>query len=148
MPAIRLSAQVIRCEMTSPNLEVHPLTPERWPDLEKLFGPSGAYGGCWCMWFRLRRKEFDRASGSRRRQAMKSLVESGEPPGLLGYIDGEPVAWVSLAPRREFAHLEHSRTLKRVNDRPVWSIVCFVIDPRFRGRGLMTKMLSAAIDYA
>ena len=37
---------------TIPTLEFHPLTIERWGDFEKLFGPRGAYGGCWCMWWR------------------------------------------------------------------------------------------------
>ncbi len=135
--------------MTAPaTVSIHPLTPERWPDLEKLFGPSGAYGGCWCMWFRLRRKEFARNSGHQNKQAMRELVDSGEPPGLLAYVQGEPLGWVSLAPRERFAHLEHSRTITRVDDQPVWSIVCFVVDRRSRGRGLMTTLLSAAIDYA
>ncbi len=132
----------------SPDLEVHPVTPERWPDLEKLFGPCGADGGCWCMWFRLRRMEFDRNSGKENKRALKQLVDSGEPPGLLGYVDGEPAGWVSLAPRKRFAHLEHSRKLKKVDERPVWSIVCFVIAKSHRGQGLMTKLLSAALDYA
>jgi GNAT superfamily N-acetyltransferase len=128
--------------------EVHPLTPERWPDLEKLFGPSGADGGCWCMWFRLRRRDFDKNTGKENRQALKRLVDSGEPPGLLGYVGGEPVGWVSLAPREGFAHLEHSRKLRRVDERPVWSIVCFVVAKSHRGQGLMTNLLSAALDFA
>ncbi len=69
-------------------------------------------------------------------------------PGLLAYAGGQPVGWVSLSPRERFPHLEHSRTLKRVDDQPVWSIVCFVVDQRFRRQGLMAKLLSAAIDYA
>ena len=129
-------------------LEFHPLTPDRWRDLETLFGPDGADGGCWCMWFRLRRRDFDRNSGEQNRQAMKGIVDSGEVPGLLAYAGGEPVGWVSLSPRDKYPHLEHSRTLGRVDDQPVWSIVCFVVDKRFRGQGLMAKLLSAAIDDA
>ena len=132
----------------APALEVRPLTPERWPDLEKLFGPGGAYGGCWCMWFRLRRKEFAQNSGKQNRQAMKEIVDSGEPPGLLACVDGEPVGWVSLAPRDKFTHLERSRTFKRVDDQPVWSIVCFFVAKPYRGQGLMEKLLEAAIRYA
>jgi len=131
-----------------PDLEFHPLTPDRWPDFETLFGPSGAYGGCWCMWPRLRRKEFDANSGAQNREAMKEAVGSGEAPGLLAYARGKPVGWVALAPRQTYALLEHSRILKRVDDQPVWSIVCFVVDKRARGRGVMAKLLSAAIQYA
>jgi GNAT superfamily N-acetyltransferase len=132
----------------SPQLQFRPVTPDRWQDLETLFGPHGADGGCWCMWFRLRRRDFDRNSGEQNRQAMRGIVDSGEVPGLLAYAAGEPVGWVSLSPREKFPHLEHSRTLKRVDDQPVWSVVCFVVDKRFRGQGLMAKLLSAGIDYA
>lgn len=100
------------------------------------------------MWFRLRRKDFDRNSGEQNRQAMRGIVDSGEVPGLLAYAEREPVGWVSLGPREKFPHLEHSRTLKRVDDQPVWSAVCFVVDERVRRQGLMTKLLQAAIDYA
>jgi GNAT superfamily N-acetyltransferase len=132
----------------TPDLQFQPLTPDRWRDFETLFGPSGAYGGCWCMWPRLRRKEFDRNSGKQNRQAMKEAVDSGEEPGLLAYSGGEPAGWVALAPRERYAHLEHSRTLKRVDDQPVWSIVCFVVDKRARGQGMMANLLSAAVAYA
>ncbi len=135
-------------EVLPPDLEIHPVTPERWRDVETLFGPEGADGGCWCMWFRLRRRDFGRSSGERNRQAMKDIVDSGEAPGLLAYAGGEPVGWVSLSPREKLPHLEHSRKLKRVDDQPVWSVVCFVVDERFRRQGLMTKLLQAAIDYA
>jgi GNAT superfamily N-acetyltransferase len=136
--------------MTSklPPLWLHPVTPDRWRDLERLFGEHGAYGGCWCMWFRLRRRDFDRNSGEQNKLAMRGIVDSGEVPGLLAYAGSEPVGWVSLGPREKFPHLEHSRTLKRVDEQPVWSVVCFVVDKRFRGQGLMAKLLSAAIDYA
>ncbi len=133
---------------TDREIEVHPVSPERWADLETLFGPAGAYGGCWCMWFRVRRKEFESSGGRRNKAALKAIVDSGEPPGLLAYVDGEPAGWVSLDPREKFAHLEHSRTLRRIDAQPVWSITCFVIGRRFRRRGLMSALLHAAIEYA
>ncbi|MDO8614890.1 MAG: GNAT family N-acetyltransferase [Dehalococcoidia bacterium] len=130
------------------SLQVHPLTPELWADLERLFGPRGAYGGCWCMWFRLTRKENAANGGRENRAAMKRLVDERREPGLIAYVDTRPAGWVSLGPRSDFAHLERSRTFKRVDDRPVWSIVCFVIDKQHRRRGLMAQLLGAAIAYA
>ena len=41
-------------------LSFHPLTPERWKDFEKLFGPKGACAGCWCTYWVLRRSEYNR----------------------------------------------------------------------------------------
>ncbi len=128
-------------------LEVHPLTPERWEDLEQLFSPRGACGGCWCMWWRLTAKEFEREKGEENRRAMKRIVESGEVPGLLAYHDGEPVGWCSVAPRKAYPRLERSRVLKRVDDQPVWSVVCFFVAKAVRGRGVMRELLEAAIGY-
>lgn len=130
------------------DLVVHPVTPERWRDLETLFGEQGAYSGCWCMWWRLKRSEFNGLTARDRKRCMKSIVDSGEVPGLLAYANGQPVAWCSVAPRERFGSLERSRTLKRVDDRPVWSVVCFFVAEPFRGQGLMTKLLRAAVAYA
>lgn len=131
----------------SSGLEFRPLTPKRWADLEKLFGERGACGGCWCMWWRLRRAEFERQKGEGNRQALKAIVDAGEVPGLLAYADGEPVAWCAVAPREAFPALERSRTLRRVNDEPVWSVVCFFVAKRFRRQGLTVRLLRAAVEY-
>jgi GNAT superfamily N-acetyltransferase len=79
---------------------------------------------------------------------MKALVEGGTVPGLIGYEDGVPVAWVSLGLREDYAKLRRSPLMKPVDDRPVWSIVCFFVDRTSRGRGLADRMLRAAVDYA
>ena len=128
-------------------MEFYPLTADRWSDFEELFGPRGAYGGCWCMWWRLSRKEFEAQQGEGNRQAMKAIVESGHVPGILGYSGGKAVAWCSVAPRGQYASLNRSRVLKRIDDTPVWSIVCFFIAKPHRGCRTSEKLIVAAIDY-
>jgi GNAT superfamily N-acetyltransferase len=129
-------------------IEVHPVTADRWDDLARLFGPSGAYSGCWCMWWRQSAKDFDRNGNAGNRRAMRSLVGGGRVPGLLAYRNGRPVGWVSVAPRTEFPRIERSRTLKRVDDRPVWSVVCFFIDKAHRRGGVARALLRGAVRYA
>ncbi len=133
---------------TDLDLAVHPLTPDRWADLERLFGERGACGGCWCMWWRLARSQFARQKGEGNRQAMRALVGSGEVPGLLAYDRERPVAWISLGPRETFSALGRSRILKPVDGEPVWSVVCFFVDQRYRERGLSIQLLEAAAEYA
>jgi GNAT superfamily N-acetyltransferase len=130
------------------DLAFYPVTPERWEDFETLFGPRGACGGCWCMWWRLKRVDFDRQKGAGNRQAMQALISSGEVPGLLGYHQGQPVAWCSLAPREAFPVLDRSRVLKRVDEQAVWSVVCFFVEKKLRRQGLTVPMLQAGVDYA
>jgi GNAT superfamily N-acetyltransferase len=126
----------------------HPLTIERWPDLEALFGQRGACGGCWCMLWRLTRSEFERRKGAGNRRDFKTIVESGAAPGLLGYAGAQPVAWCAVAPRERYPALERSRILKPVDEQPVWSVTCLFVARPFRRRGLTVRMLQAAADHA
>jgi GNAT superfamily N-acetyltransferase len=129
------------------NLDFYPLTPDRWADLEQLFGEHGAYGGCWCMWWRSTRREFQERQGKGNRQALHDIVAAGHVPGLLAYAANRPVGWCSVAPREQFGALERSPVLKRLDDQPVWSIVCFFIAPDCRTRGVAEALLHAAVDY-
>jgi GNAT superfamily N-acetyltransferase len=129
-------------------MEFHPLTPERWPDFAALFGKNGACAGCWCMWWRQTRGEFDRLHGEANRRAMKRLVESGEVPGILGYQDGRAIGWCSIAPRESFKSLERSRVLKRLDGLPVWSLVCLFVHRSSRRKGVAEALVHAAVAYA
>lgn len=128
-------------------LQCVPLTPERWDDFTTLFGANGACGGCWCMTWRLSRSSFNKGKGAGNKKAIYRLVKSGDSPGLLGYLDDEPVAWCAVAPRTEYPALERSRVLKPVDDTPVWSVSCLFIRKDCRKMGLSVAMLKAAIDF-
>jgi GNAT superfamily N-acetyltransferase len=127
---------------------IAPLGPDRWGDLENLLDRPGPHHGCWCMWWRIPHREFGATSGEQHERQMRKIVRDGARPGLLGYLDGEPVAWVSLGPRTDFAALEASRLFRRVDDKPVWSVVCFVVRRDQRRQGWMRRLLRAAADYA
>jgi hypothetical protein len=72
-------------------LTIVPLTPRRWPAFEKLFGPRGACGGCWCMTPRLSRRDYEANKGAKNRSSMKRLVTCGPPPGLIALRRGEAI---------------------------------------------------------
>src|SRR5688500_14923177 len=122
--------------MTS-EIVVRPVTPSRWNDLETLFGPSGAYSGCWCMFFRQTASEYSACAGDDNMRQMKALVQRNRVPGLVAYRDKEPVGWVSVAPREEFGRVERSPLFKREDtaESNVWSIVCFFVHRSHRGTG-------------
>ncbi len=125
-----------------------PLTPARWGDFAELFGGRGACGGCWCMSWRLARREFNAGKGEGNRLAMKALVESGTVPGLLGYLEGRPVGWCSLGPREQFPALARSRVLAPVDGQPCWSVSCLFVHRAYRNKGIATLLIGAAVDYA
>lgn len=100
------------------------------------------------MWWRLKRSQFTRSTGLKNKRMMKRIVDSGQVPGILAYADGNPVGWCSIADREAYPVLERSWTLKRIDDKLVWSVVCFFAARPFRGKGLMTSLLEAAIEHA
>ena len=129
--------------------EIQPATPERWGDLERLFGPRGAYSNCWCMFWRLRRTDFGALPADKRKAGLRAWVRSGAEPGLIAYRKGQPVAWCALAPRSEYAALAASRKLKPVGDLAgVWSITCYFVTKEHRRTGLMSALLAAAARHA
>jgi GNAT superfamily N-acetyltransferase len=130
-------------------MKVEPLTPDRWDDFEQLFGGTGGCGGCWCMWFRLKRSDWEANRYDGNRDAMRAIVDDGRVPGLIAYDDGEPVGWISVAPREEFPLLDRSPLTKPVDEEQgIWSVVCFYTARKARGRGVSRALLKAAAAHA
>jgi GNAT superfamily N-acetyltransferase len=100
------------------------------------------------MWFRLANADFNLMAGDANREAIKDLVDDDCVPGLLAYEGDTATGWVSLAPREEFGRVERSKFFQKVDDERVWSIVCFFVPRKQRGKGLMTALLAGAIDFA
>ena len=140
-------------EVDISKLEFHPLKPERWADFEKLFSPTGTWSvgrGCWCMWWLLSHREYEASKGKKTKKMMKDRVDSGEATGLLAYLDGQPIGWCSFGPRETFSRLQappFKKVLARLDDTPIWSIVCFYVAPQFRRQGLNERLLKAGLEY-
>jgi ribosomal protein S18 acetylase RimI-like enzyme len=133
--------------------EIHPVTPDRWRDMVELFerrGPRGGHRntpayGCWCMYWRDRSLEH----GTPKKRAMGRLVRAGREPGLLAYGDGEPIGWISIAPREEFeAILRSPQYGPREEEDGIWSIVCLAIDRYTRRQGIAGALVDAACAHA
>ncbi len=129
-------------------LTFKPVTTDEWADLQALFTATGPQNGCWCMYWRVKRAEFHANFGEPHKQALRKIVEAGTVPGILAYHHEQPVGWCSIAPRTEFPALDRSPTLKRVDDEPVWSIVCFFVAKPYRRQGVTRALIEAAIAYA
>jgi len=124
-----------------------PLTSDCWDDFEQLFGPRGACAGCWCLYWKLPRKDFTAGQGDQNRLVQKGIVASGRVPGLLAYVDGIPAGWVAVEPRKNYPVLNNSRILKPLDDIQVWSVPCFFVAKKYRNQGLTVALLKAAIEH-
>lgn len=82
------------------------------------------------------------------KRALQDLTCGKYAPGLLAYDGAQPVGWCGVAQRERFERLQRSRTLKPVDDTPVWAIVCFFIHKHYRHKGVASALLAAAVDFA
>jgi len=130
-------------------LRFEPLTPDRIPDLATLFDQGGDPKWCWCAWFRVRGRDWTNSTGAENRELLETVTsEQDHAPGLVAYDEDVVVGWVSLGPREDYERLAFSKVLAPVDDKAVWSIVCFVVGRKSRGHGVAVALLDAAIEYA
>lgn len=129
-------------------ITTRPATPETWPDVEELLGPSGV-GGCWCLFWRLPGPRFKAAAGAGTKDLLRDLITGGAEPAVLAYDGDRPVGWIAVAPRPEHTRLERSPLRAGLRDEPdVWTVSCFYLARAARGTGLPGTLLTAAVEHA
>ncbi len=127
-------------------VETKPLTPRRWPDFEALFESArGVCGGCWCTFWRVEKGEsYEALKGKKAKARIKKLITSGKAHGILAYVDGECVGWLSFDRRPEYPKLDRAPSTGPIDDAArVWSLPCFFVKAGFRGKGVATALLEA-----
>lgn len=129
-------------------VDVRPLTGETWDALAELFREGGDPRWCWCQFWRLRSKDFAALKVPQLRERLHDQATSDRAPGLVAFDGDRAVGWVSLGPRADFERIVRSRVIPTIDDRPVWSIVCFAVSSSARGQGVARALLEAAIDHA
>lgn len=130
-------------------LDVRPATQERFGDLATVLGPKDPDAkACWCLSYRLSGGDQRLKNGTSRKEVMRELCAAPVPPGVLGYLEDEVVGWCSVNPRSNYHRLVHSRVIPAVDDRPVWSVTCFVVRTGFRRQGVAVELLEGAVTFA
>ncbi|MFI5013066.1 MAG: GNAT family N-acetyltransferase [Hyphomicrobiales bacterium] len=136
-------------------IAISPLTSERWADLEDLFGPErGANSGCWCMWPRIARADYDAMPKADRKLAFRSIVRHGPAPGLLAYEHGQAIGWCAVGPRASFARFNSAKPSRPIEsgDGPdaklIYAITCFFVRNGHRRLGLTRRLAGAAVEFA
>jgi hypothetical protein len=127
---------------------VHPVTPDRVDDFVAVANPNRRASHCWCLSHRLVAREVDELGHGSREAAFRALCDRENPPGVIGYDDGEPVAWCSIGPRAENTRLSRSRLIRPLDDLAVWSIICVVVRGGRRRRRYTTPLIEGAVGYA
>ncbi len=129
------------------SIEVVPATPRRWDDVVTIMGGNGDVG-CWCQAPRGVAKGYGMAAPGSRSEALRSQLDDEPPAGMLAYVDGTVAGWCGFGPRPRLPRLERSRTIPKIDEQPVWSVLCFLVLPGFRRRGVAAALLDGVVDYA
>jgi GNAT superfamily N-acetyltransferase len=128
-------------------IDVVPATADRWPDVVTLLGGNGDLG-CWCQAPRGRAVGYGKSNPGARREALRAQLDEEPPAGMLAYVDGEVAGWCGFGPRPALPRLQRSRTIPKVDDLPVWSILCFNVRVGYRRRGVAAALLAGVVDFA
>lgn len=128
--------------------ETHPVTPDRFEDFADVINRNRRANHCWCLSHRITAGEIAELGDGSREQAMRRLCERENPPGVVTYLDGEPVGWCNIGPRSEITRLARSRLIRPIDDVPVWSIICVIVRPGHRKQGVTQHLIEGAVEYA
>lgn len=120
---------------------VQPVTSANWQKLVDLFKANGNTNYCWCMTWRMSGSDFRSCSSGDRKKELEQRVQKEIPVGVLGFMEGDPVAWCSIAPRKTYSRLKRSRTIKPPGGTQVWSVVCLFLSRELRQKGYTEKLL-------
>lgn len=127
-------------------IEVRPAT--AFDDVATLVGPKNPGSNvCFCLSYRIGSKENLSLRGPERAERVRELCRLDPPPGVIAYLDGEPVGWAALHPRRDTS-FARNRLIPHVDELDVWSLWCFRVRPGYRKRGVMHALIAGAVGYA
>ncbi|MFS0894054.1 GNAT family N-acetyltransferase [Microbacterium sp. 179-I 3D3 NHS] len=128
------------------SIEVRPAT--EFDDVATLVGPKSPTSNvCFCLSYRIGNKENVALKGSARAERVRELCHQDPPPGVIAYLDDEPVGWAALHPRSETS-FARNRLIPHVDDLDVWSLWCFRIRPGYRKQGISHALIEGAVAYA
>jgi ribosomal protein S18 acetylase RimI-like enzyme len=139
-------------------ISVERLTPARRDDFLRFFDPGqGAafadnpeWAKCHCHYYHVPKEiAWNSFDASANRTAMAARIDAAEMDGFLAYADGAVVGWLNAQPMPKLPHC-----MPRIGvpppqlDVPPYfaaAIVCFVIAPQWRRRGVARTLLDAAL---
>jgi ribosomal protein S18 acetylase RimI-like enzyme len=131
-------------------LTVKPLNPERLEDFfhffeQVAFIDNPDWASCYCSYYHIAcsEAEWAKRSGKENRESTRQGILSGKMRGYLAYLGQSPVGWCNANGKGNYARLAADKMGNDSREK-VGSIVCFVIGPQYRRRGIAKRLLEEA----
>jgi len=132
-------------------ITVHPLDARRLEDYlaffdREAFTDNPEWAGCYCLFYHLADPDWESRTGAQNREGAAALIRSGGLKGWLAYDGGRPIGWCNANSKERFARLAAESAQWGAADpgERVLSVVCFVVAPAYRGRGVARALLQEA----
>lgn len=133
-------------------MDVHPAMPDRWNDVVEVFGRRGdSPGWCWCQLFLRPPTDHQRPTVDNRAALRSEITRAAIPPGLVAYVEDHPAGWTRIGPRSDFPGVHGNKALARLlagDGATTWWVTCFAVAKSYRGIGVASSLLRAAVDFA
>jgi ribosomal protein S18 acetylase RimI-like enzyme len=134
------------------NISIKKLEPSRVNDYMRFFDniafcDNPAWSLCYCCFYYLKEEDEpnEDIKNSIRTYAMDK-ISNGTLNGFLACSDGEPVGWCNADILTNYKRIMDNDEILKDASKKVGAIVCFVIDPNHRGKGIAAALLEAACD--
>ncbi len=128
------------------SIEVRAAT--RFEDVAALVGPKKPTSNvCFCLSYRIGSKENNALRGAARAERVRELCEHEPAPGVIAYLEDEPVGWAAVHPRAATS-FARNRLIPHIDDLDVWSVWCFRVRPGYRKQGIMHALIEGAVEHA
>ncbi len=129
---------------------LQPLTPATLPALLAFFdgdafsdNPKWASCYCQCFYEDHRVVKWSERGAAQNRTIAIQRGNAGAMQGVLASLDGKVVGWCNAAPRA-LLHALDEEPIADASD--IGCILCFLVSPAHRGRGVARALLDAACD--
>jgi GNAT superfamily N-acetyltransferase len=112
---------------------------------QRAFRDNPEWGGCYCLYPYHDDAHWEATTARENKtEAMVRLAE-GQIAGYLGYLDGSVIAWMAVGKRKNYSRVATTVSIDEDEQKSVYSIACFLIDPEFRNQGIATALLERVI---
>ena len=134
------------------DLFVKPLKPELIDDFlyffdEKAFVDNPNWAICYCQFYHFAgsRRKWSKRTKEQNRDSSITLINSGKMRGFLAYENGVPVGWCNANSKEKYSFIPFAEDFD--TQIKLASIVCFLIDPSYRKKGIARMLLQEVCQY-